>query len=85
VIFHNVERMSYAFLSCFYECTGLEEALKTEQAKNAVRISQIEIDVAPLVAEFNQITTAIDGHNAQHPDGECTYPEGHPEVCALWM
>jgi hypothetical protein len=60
-------------------------ALETEQAQNATRLSQINEEGEPIAAQLRQNTAAIESHNAEHPDGTCTYPEGHPEVCTPWI
>ncbi len=62
-----------------------KDALKDEKAKNGVRMDAINKKGAPIAAELRQNTAAIDRHNAEHPDGVCTYPEGHPEVCEPWI
>ena len=60
-------------------------ALETEQAQNATRLSQINEEGEPIAAQLRQNTAAVASHNAEHPDGTCTYPEGHPEVCTPWI
>jgi hypothetical protein len=60
-------------------------ALQAEQAQNASRLSQIDKDGEPIAAQLRQNTAAVQSHNTEHPDGTCTYPEGHPEVCTPWI
>lgn len=60
-------------------------ALLTEQASNNTRIDQINALGKPIAAQLRQNTAAVARHNAQHPNGTCTYPAGHPEVCAPWL
>jgi len=62
-----------------------KDELKAEEAKNNTRIDAIEVEGKPIAAELRQVTQAISAHNAQHPDGVCTYPAGHPEVCTPWI
>jgi hypothetical protein len=60
-------------------------ALQAEEAQNASRLSQINKDGEPIAAQLRQNTAAVKSHNTEHPDGTCTYPEGHPEVCTPWI
>jgi hypothetical protein len=60
-------------------------ALEAEQAQNGTRLSQINEEGEPIAAQLRQNTAAVESHNAEHPDGTCTYPEGHPEVCTPWI
>lgn len=62
-----------------------KDELKAEEAKNETRIKAIDTEAQPIAAQLRQVNQAIDRHNAQHPDGVCTYPEGHPEVCTPWI
>ena len=62
-----------------------KSALLTEQANNNTRITQINAQGKPVAAQLRQNTAAVAKHNAQHPNGTCTYPAGHPEVCAPWI
>jgi hypothetical protein len=60
-------------------------ALQAEEAQNASRLSQINKVGEPIAAQLRQNTAAVKSHNTEHPDGTCTYPEGHPEVCTPWI
>jgi glucose/arabinose dehydrogenase len=60
-------------------------ALQTEQAQNASRLNQINEEGEPIAAQLRQNTAAVASHNAEHPDGTCTYPQGHREVCTPWI
>jgi hypothetical protein len=60
-------------------------ALQAEQAQNASRLNQINEEGQPVAALLRQNTAAVTSHNAEHPEGTCTYPQGHPEVCTPWI
>src|ERR1700722_4824721 len=60
-------------------------ALETEQAQNATRLEKEKGEGERKRAEVRQNPPAVASHNAEHPDGTCTYPEGHPEVCTPWI
>ena len=78
-----------AILLLFYPASANAQqwkaALQAEQAQNASRLSQINKEGQPIAAQLRQNTAAVKSHNAEHPDGTCTYPEGHPEVCTPWI
>ena len=82
-------RLFAAILICFlFSQAGAQswkDALKAEKAKNATRLDAIETEGKPIAAELRANTQAVAAHNAQHPDGVCTFPEGHPEVCTPWL
>jgi hypothetical protein len=67
------------------EAQSWKDALLAEQAKNNTRIDQIDKQGEPIAASLRANTAAIARHNAVHPSGVCTYPEGRPEVCAPWI
>jgi hypothetical protein len=60
-------------------------ALKVEKAKNDARMDAINQEGGPIAAQLNEVNAAIAVHNRAYPDGECHYPDGHPEVCAPWI
>jgi hypothetical protein len=75
-------------LLCYPVSTNAQQwkvALQAEQAQNASRLSQINKVGEPIAAQLRQNTAAVKSHNTEHPDGTCTYPEGHPEVCTPWI
>lgn len=83
--------VGYLVATSIFSCASLtmaqdwKSALQTEQAQNATRINAIDAQAGPLAAQLRQNTAAIQAHNAAHPDGTCTYPQGHPEVCTPWI
>jgi hypothetical protein len=82
-------RLFAAILICFLSsqagAQSWKDPLKAEMAKNTARMDAIEAKGKPIAAELNANTAAIAAHNAVHPDGVCTYPEGHPEACTPWL
>ena len=69
-----------AFIPTLLLAQDWRSQLKSEESKNAVRLSDIETSGKPLAAQLKQVTSQVTQHNANR----CTAPADNPGVCAWY-